>query len=129
MLSAYYSKTAEAVRLNVNTKSRRRVKKIHRFVNIMKVKLSATKEMADDGEPDKIDEQFLAERDASFSIGMIPAGGLEFPITKTPIKGVTQERKILAKGFSEIRKVHNPSEKSSSRPVADSKNERGVERV
>ena len=101
MLSDYYSKTALAVRLNVDAKSRRRVKKIHRFVNMM-VKLPATKEMADDGEPDEMDEQFLAERDASFPIGMIPAGALEFPITETPIKGVTQERKISAKGFSEI---------------------------
>ena len=69
---------------------------------MMKEKLSATKEMADDGEPDEIDEQFLAERDASFPIGRIPAGALEFPITETPIKGSTQERKISAKGFSEI---------------------------
>ena len=69
---------------------------------MMKVKLASTKEMAADGEPDEIDEQFLAERDASFPIGMIPAGALEFPIIETPIKGKTQERKILSKGFSDI---------------------------
>ena len=119
MLSKYYSKTALAVHLNVDANSRRRKKKIHCFVNMMKVKLASTKEMAADGEPDKIDEQFLAERDASFPIGMIPAGALELPIivkepvkamtpateklvVETPTKGATMERKISARGFSEI---------------------------
>ena len=102
ILLSYYSKTAAAVRLHVDAKSRKRVKKIHRFVNMMKVKLESTKEMAADGEPEEIDEQFLAKRDASFPIGMIPAGALEFPIIESPIKGTTQERKMSSKGFSEI---------------------------
>ena len=37
MLQSYYVKTAVAVRVHVDEKSRRRVKKIHRFINMMKV--------------------------------------------------------------------------------------------
>lgn len=50
-LCDFYSKTAVAVCLYVDTSPRKRVKNIHRFVNMMRVKLSATKEMAVDGEP------------------------------------------------------------------------------
>ena len=39
MLMDYHEKTAVAVRAYVDERSRRRVKKIHRFINLMKIKL------------------------------------------------------------------------------------------
>ena len=63
-LSEYYGKTALAVRVYIDANSRKRVKKIHRFVNMMKVKLCATKEMAADGFPNTQEQQFLDERNA-----------------------------------------------------------------
>ena len=103
-LSEYYAKTALAVRVYIDANSRKRVKKIHRFVN-MKVKLLLTKEMADDGLPNTQDQQFLDERDASFPVGMIPAGTLDIPTPQTPGQEATttiQERKPTAKGYSDV---------------------------
>ena len=88
MLSDYYSRMAVVVRENVNEKLRRRVKKIHRFINLMKIKLSTTKEMA----ADQDDVFFLAERDASFPLAMIPAGSLDFPVASTPAKVTDPEK-------------------------------------
>ena len=96
---------AAAVHLHVDTNSRKRVKKIHCFVNMMKVKLATTKEMADDGELNESDQQFLDERDASFPVNMVLVGALEFPSIATPTQGptrTTQERKTSARGFSDI---------------------------
>ena len=72
----YYTKTAVAVHLYVDANSRKCVKKIHRFVNMMRVKLSATNEMAADDEPYIQDEAFLDGRETSFLASMMPAGAL-----------------------------------------------------
>ena len=73
---------------------------------MMKVRLSATKEMAADGEPDKDDEIFLAERDASFPLTMTPAGSLDLPVASTPAKEINPAKKSTAKGFSDIKSTY-----------------------
>ena len=104
-LSDFYSKTAVAVRIYVDASSRRRVKNIHRFTNMMKVKLSATKEMAAEDESNTQDQFFLDEREVSFPISMVPAGVLDFPQPETPGQkalSTAPEKKASSKGFSDI---------------------------
>ena len=104
-LAEYYAKTASAVRVFIDDNSRKRVKKIHHFVNMMKVKLLQTKEMADDSFPNIQDQQFLKERDASFPVGMIPEGTLDIPTPQTPVPETTatkRKKRPTFKGYSDI---------------------------
>ena len=107
LLRSYYEKTAVAVQFYVDERSKRRVKKIHRFVNVMKVRLSATKEMAADGEPEEEDALFLAERSTTFPATAIPEEDLEQPVASTPAKSTVTEKKSIPKGFSEIRSTYS----------------------
>ena len=105
-LAEYYARTAIAVNLHIDADSKKREKKIHRFVNNMKMSLLRTEEMAAEEYPNVEDQQFLKDQGKTFPVGMLPAVDLELPVASTPAKTNEIEKKSVPKGFSEIRSTY-----------------------
>ena len=118
-ISTWYEKSGIAIVANVDPRSKRRVKRVHDFVENMKRELRKTKPLGqeEEEEDEEETEQWLQRRDTEFPETIVKPGSLDFNPLKTRLRGAAAG--LLGQLTNSPRKNGDPLKAST--PESDSK--------